>query len=49
VVTPILDRQTFWPAEDYHQDYYKKNSIKYGFYRRGCGRDKRVKALWGDK
>jgi peptide-methionine (S)-S-oxide reductase len=47
VVTPILDEATFWPAEAYHQDYYKKNPIQYGYYRNGCGRDQRLKQLWG--
>ncbi len=47
VVTEVLDAQTFWPAEDYHQDYYKKNPIRYRYYRNGCGRDKRVRELWG--
>jgi len=48
VVTPVLDRRTFWVAEDYHQDYYKKNRIKYRVYRTGCGRDRRLKQLWGE-
>ena len=47
VVTPILDRQKFWIAEEYHQDYYRKNRLKYSIYRRGCGRDARIRALWG--
>lgn len=38
---------TFYPAEDYHQDYHNKNPIRYKFYRNGCGRDKRLKELWG--
>lgn len=46
IVTPILEKSAFWPAEDYHQDYYKKNKLKYGYYRQGCGRDRRVKQLW---
>ena len=52
VVTPILNAATFWPIagnESYHQDYYKKNPIRYRYYRRGCGRDKRLKQIWGDK
>ena len=48
VVTQITAATTFWPAEDYHQDYYKKNPVRYKFYRHGCGRDKRLKELWGD-
>jgi peptide-methionine (S)-S-oxide reductase len=38
----------FYPAEDYHQDYYVKNPVRYKFYRNGCGRDARLKELWGD-
>ena len=37
----------FYPAEEYHQDYYKKNPIRYKFYRYNCGRDQRLKELWG--
>ncbi len=59
VVTPVLDAKTFWIAEDYHQDYYKgsniiltrarpkKQSNAYKFYRDSCGRDARVRELWG--
>ncbi len=36
----------FWPAEEYHQDYYKKNPIRYRWYRNGCGRDKRLQEIW---
>jgi peptide-methionine (S)-S-oxide reductase len=39
----------FYPAEAYHQDYYKKNPIRYRFYRYSCGRDERVKQLWGSE
>ncbi len=46
VVTQVIDAAAFWPAEDYHQDYYLKNSLKYKYYRTACGRDARVKALW---
>lgn len=48
IVVEIVDATTFYPAEDYHQDYYKKNPIRYSFYRNGCGRDARLKELWGD-
>lgn len=48
IVTPILPKQEFFPAEEYHQDYYKKNSLKYKFYRYSCGRDKRLESIWGD-
>ena len=48
IVTPILAAQTFYDAEDYHQDYYSRNPIRYNYYRNGCGRDKRIKQLWGE-
>ncbi|NKB54787.1 MAG: peptide-methionine (S)-S-oxide reductase MsrA [Alphaproteobacteria bacterium] len=47
IVTTIEDAGPFFPAEDYHQDYYKKNPVRYRFYRHRCGRDGRVEALWG--
>ena len=47
VVTPILPTSTFWLAEDYHQDFYKKNPTRYKSYRTGCGRDRRLEQLWG--
>lgn len=60
IVTPVLDEDTFYPAEDYHQDYYKSSdriftrfgvkqkSDAYQRYRSACGRDQRVRELWGD-
>ena len=61
VVTPVLPAARFWRAEDYHQDYYKGTGLvltragpkqqknAYNFYREGCGRDSRIKALWGNQ
>ena len=49
IVTEITAAGTFYAAEDYHQDYYLKNPVRYRFYRQGCGRDARLKELWGDK
>ncbi len=48
IVTPIEMAGEFWPAETYHQDYYLKNPVRYAYYRSGCGRDQRLKALWGE-
>ena len=47
IVTEILDATTFWPAEDYHQDFWKKDPIRYRTYRFGCGRDQRLQRIWG--
>jgi peptide-methionine (S)-S-oxide reductase len=49
IVTEVVKANTFYPAEAYHQDYYKKNPVRYNYYRTSCGRDARLKVLWGDK
>jgi peptide-methionine (S)-S-oxide reductase len=47
--TELAAASTFWLAEDYHQDYYKKNPVRYNYYRTSCGRDQRVEQLWGKR
>ena len=47
VVTEVVMGGPFYAAEDYHQDYYKKNPVRYNYYRVSCGRDARIKELWG--
>ena len=49
VVTQVLPAEPFYDAEDYHQDYYLKNPIRYKYYRFSCGRDQRLKELWGEE
>ena len=47
LVTPITKAGEFWPAEAYHQDYHQKNPVRYKYYKTGCGREARLKQLWG--
>ncbi len=49
VVTEVAQGGVFYPAESYHQDYYKKNPVRYKYYRTSCGRDARLKQLWGEQ
>lgn len=49
IVTEVLPLGRFYTAEAYHQDYAEKNPVRYGLYRAGCGRDQRLRALWGGK
>lgn len=48
IATLLLEQKPFYPAEDYHQSYYKKNPIRYKYYRTSCGRDRRLKEIWSN-
>ena len=47
IYTELAPMKKFWPAEEYHQDYYKKNPLRYKYYRSSCGRDSRLEEIWG--
>jgi peptide-methionine (S)-S-oxide reductase len=49
ILAEVTPATTFFAAEDYHQDYYKRNPVRYAYYRHGCGRDQRLEELWGRK
>ena len=48
IVTPITAASEFWPAEEYHQNYHQRNPVRYKYYKTGCGREARLKQLWGN-
>ena len=49
IYTELAPASMFWRAEEFHQDYYRKNPLRYGYYRAACGRDARVAEVWGER
>lgn len=49
IATEINAFEAFYPAEEYHQDYYRKNPVRYQYYKAACGRERRLEAVWGDE
>lgn len=49
IATEVSPFEAFYPAEDYHQDYYRKNPVRYNFYKSACGREERLEEVWGDE
>ncbi|MDQ3515341.1 MAG: peptide-methionine (S)-S-oxide reductase, partial [Gemmatimonadota bacterium] len=49
IATELVAATPFYVAEEYHQDYYMKNPLRYKYYRSSCGRDRRLRAIWGDE
>ena len=49
IAVKVEEGARFWPAEDYHQDYYKTHSLSYAYYRTACGRDAKLESIWGDE
>lgn len=49
IATQVAPFEAFYPAEEYHQDYYRKNPVRYNYYKAACGRERRLEQIWGDE